>query len=274
MGKISQTWTLMSESWSVLKQEKNLLVFPLLSCVCCLLLLASFAIPIFATGAWHLPKHDAAPVRQVMYYGTLFAFYVANYFIVIFFNAAVVACTAMRLEGETPTFRAGLRVAASRLPVIAGWALVAATVGLVLRIAEDRSDKVGQFVAGLLGVAWSAMSFLVVPILVVENKGPIAALRESTGLLRKTWGQQLVCNFSFGFIFFLLSLPGIALLFLGFHWGSAIGFTCLGLAVVYWILLSLIHSTLQTIFQTALFLYARDGHVEGFSSEVLEGALR
>ena len=197
MGKITRTWSLMAECWQVLKQDKSLLVFPLISGICCLLLLASFAIPLYQTGAWQPPSHDATTQRQVAYYGTIFAFYVCNYFIVVFFNAAIVACAAIRLGGGNPTIGDGLRAAASRLPVIAGWALVSATVGLVLRIIEDRSDKIGKIVAGLLGMAWTIVSFLVVPILVVENKGPIAALKDSTVLLKKNLGRTVGQQFQF-----------------------------------------------------------------------------
>ncbi len=276
MGKITRTWSLMSECWQVLKQEKSLLLFPLISGICCLLLLASFAVPLYLTSDWQPPAHDAAPQRLVAYYGTLFAFYVANYFIVVFFNAAIVACAAIHMGGGKPTLGDGLRAAASRLPVIAGWALVSATVGLILRIIEDRSDKIGQIVAALLGMAWTLVSFLVVPILVIENKGPIAALQESTALLKKTWGEQLVSNFSFGGIFFVLAIPAFVLVIFGFYaGGAAIGIVCGVVAVMYLIVLGLIQSALQAIFQTALYLYARDGQVpEGFRAETMEAALR
>lgn len=276
MGKIARTWSLMSDCWQVLKLDKSLIVLPLISGICCMLLFASFAIPIYVTGAWHPPTRDAETVHQVLYYGTLFAFYVANYFIIIFFNAAIVACAATRMGGGEPTIGDGLRAAASRLPVIAGWALVSATVGLILRIIEDRSDKIGQIVAGVLGMAWTVMTFLVVPILVIENKNPIAAVQESTGLLKKTWGEQLVSNLSFGGIFGLLSLPAFALIILGIYTHNGVVIVaCVGLAIVYWILLSLIHSALRVIFETALYLYARDGVVPvGFHAEVLSTALR
>jgi hypothetical protein len=265
----------MSECWEVLKQDKSLLVFPLISGICCLLVLASFAVPLYATGAWQPPAHDASTQRQVAYYGMLFMFYFCNYFVVVYFNAAIVACAAGRMSGDNPTIADGLRTAAARLPVIAGWALVSATVGLVLRMIEDRSAKIGQIVAGLLGMAWTVVSFLVVPILVIENKGPIAALKDSTTLLKKTWGEQLVSNFSFGMVFFLLGIPAFGLIILGFFLGSTIGLVaCIALAAIYLIVLALVQSALQAIFQTALYLYARDGRVpEGFRAEVLGNAL-
>ena len=125
-------------------------------------------------------------------------------------------------------------------------------------------------------MAWTLISFLVVPILVLENKNPIAALQESTALLKKTWGEQLVSNFSFGAIFFLLALPAFGLIILGSMSGHAIAMiACVVVAVVYLIVLFLVQSTLQAIFQTALYLYARDGVVpQGFDAEVLGTALR
>ena len=275
MGKIARTWSLMSECWQVLKQDKSLLVFPLISGICCLLLLASFAIPIYNSGAWRLPGHDASTQHQVIYYATLFSFYVCNYFVVVFFNAAIIACATIRLGGGNPTIGDGLRAAASRLPMIAGWALVCATVGLILRIIEDRSDKIGQIVAGLVGMGWTVVSYLVVPILVVENKDPITALKDSAALLKRTWGEQVVGHFSFGAVFGLLAIPAFLIIILGAFLGSTVALiACIGVAVIYLVVLALVQSALQSIFQAALYLYARDGQIPaGFRSEVLENAL-
>src|SRR5580692_7200179 len=103
MGKITRTWSLMSACWQVLLQEKSLLVFPLLSGICCLFVMASFAVPLFISGAWRPPGHDAELARQIIYVVVLFAFYFCNYFVVVFFNAATVACAAQRLTGGNPT---------------------------------------------------------------------------------------------------------------------------------------------------------------------------
>ena len=131
-----------------------------------------------------------------------------------------VACAVIRMEGGDPTVSDGLRAAGARLSLIAGWALIQATVGLVLRVIEDRSERLGQIIASLLGMAWTVTSFLVIPILVIEDKGPFAALEESAALLKKTWGEQLIGNFSFGLVFFLLSVPAFIVIALGFASGS------------------------------------------------------
>lgn len=276
MGKIARTWSLMVDSWQVLKLDKSLIVLPFISSICCLLLILSFAVPICATGAWHPPAHDSETQRQVLYYGTLFVFYVLMNFIVVFFNAALVACAATRMGGGEPTIADGLRAAFSRLPVIMGWAVVSATVGLILRFIEDRSSRFGQIIAGILGMAWTVMTFLVVPILVIENKNPIAALQESTALLKKTWGEQLVSNFSFHGLFLLLLLPIAGLVGLGIMMGNTTALVACGiLASVYFMVLLLINSALHAIFQTALYLYARDGVVpQGFREDVLSTAMR
>ncbi len=277
MNKIYRTWSLMKACWAVLKQDKGLLLFPFISGTCCLMLLASFAIPLYATNHWQPPGRDAEAAHQVAYYGVLFLFYVCNYFVVVFFNSAIVACATIRMRGGNPTVGDGFRAAAARLPVIAGWAILSATVGLVLRLIEDRSEKIGRIVAGLLGAAWTLVSFLVIPILVVENKNPFTALKESTALLKKTWGEQLTSSFGFGLISFLLAIPAFVLVALGFFSGQlgVAGIAvCVALAVIYLILLALVQSALQSIFQAALYLYARDGQVpQGFEAELLGNAM-
>jgi hypothetical protein len=275
MNKIARTWSLMSACWQVLRKDKALLVFPICSGISCLLVLASFALPLYFSGHWQPPSRGAETAQQIAYYGVLFLFYVCNYFVIIFFNAGIVACATMRLSGGNPTVGDGFRAAISRLPVIVGWAVISATVGVLLRIIEDRSAKVGQIVAAFLGGAWTLVSFLVVPILVVENKNPFAALRDSTMLLKKTWGERLIGGFSFGLIFLLLSIPAVLLIVAAFFSGSApLIITGIALAVVYFLVLALVQSALQAIFQAAIFLYARDGQVaEGFSDELLGSAV-
>ncbi|MGD1000342.1 MAG: DUF6159 family protein [Candidatus Brocadiia bacterium] len=278
MERISYTFDMMRSSWEVLKAEKQLVLFPLISGICCLLVLASFALPLWAVG---FPNSEQLQQRPVLYYGLLFLFYFMNYFIVIFFNSAVIACAIVRMRGGEPTLSTGIHAALSRLPQIAGWALVAATVGLILRalenVARKRGNWVGQIVAGMLGMAWSVVTFLVVPILVVEKKGPFEALKESVTLLRKTWGEQLVGGFSFGLVFMLLGLGGFIPLFLGFnilHTVMPLGVLLIAVGAIYLIGLSVVQSTLQTIFQAAVYLYARDGRApRGFDESCLSSAM-
>lgn len=273
--RISFTWSAMGSSWSVLMKQKKLLVFPLLSGIACLLILVSFAIPIVRANAWEPPGGDAEPIRHVLYWGTMFVFYFLNYFVITFFNSAVVGAAVQNLSGHDVTMGSALRSATNRLPQILGWALVAATVGLILRAIEQYSERVGQFVAAILGAVWTATTFMVVPILVVEGKGPIDAFRRSTSLLRETWGEQLVSNFSFGIIFFLLAIPAFVMLVVGVALGGAVGgVIAIALAVIYLIVLALVQSVLQSIFQAVLYIYVESGKAPaGFRKRTLRGAM-
>jgi hypothetical protein len=277
-SSISNTWTLMGASLDVLKRQKSLLIFPILSTVACLAIIATFILPLVTGDAqFELPNKNSPPEEQVKFYAYWFLFYFCNYFVVIFFNTAIVACAALQFEGRESSVGTGIGAAVSRLPQIIGWALLSATVGIVLRIIEDKSDKIGKFVAGLLGSAWAIVSFLAVPALVLEKKGPFAALSTSFGLLKKTWGEQLSSNFSYGLIFFLLAIPGIAGIVISVMLGQGnppLLYGGLGLSILYLVTLSTVQSVLQTIFQTALFMYARDGRAPaGFADEMLGSAL-
>ena len=281
--KISYTWSLFSASWDVLRRDKGLVLFPLLSGLCCLLVVASFAAPVAYTGAWkHFPGRHADPAKTVAYYAVLFLFYFCNYFVITFFNTAVVACAIRRLQGGEPTIAYGFSEAMSRLPLIVGWALVSATVGVVLRLVAERSGKVGEFITGLLGAAWSVATYLAVPVLVVRGVGPVAAVKESTRLLKKTWGEQLVGNFAFGWVFFLLSLPAVFLFFLAVYVAAGthnlpLAAAVAGIAVVYFIALALVHSALTSIFQAAVYLYTENLLADapgGFPVRLVSGAMR
>lgn len=276
-GKISNTFGVMCAAWNVLQKNKQLLIFPLLSGICWLLVVGSFVLPVVLTKSWRPPTAAATQTQQVLYYGVIFLFYLCNYFVIIFFNAATTACAVRSLQGQAAGLGDGLREAGNCLHLILGWALVSATVGLLLKTIENRSEKIGQIVVSLLGVAWSVVSYLVVPILVIERKSPIAALKDSTRLVQKTWGAQVVGGFSFGLINFLLILPAFLIVLLGIIGAGAghpIGLAIsIGVAVVWVLLVVLIASALQNIFRTALYLYTRDGQVAGFSDELLAGAL-
>jgi len=284
--RIAYTWDLMKASWDVLKKDKGLLLFPLLSGVSCLAVLASFAIPFWLTAAGrpHYSSTGGSTSSQwhlgAAHYIVLFAFYFCNYFVITFFNTAVIACAIERMRGGEPTIGYGFSIAAQRLPLILGWSLVSATVGLVLRVIEERVGWVGALVAGLLGMAWTMVSYLAVPVMVVEGTGPITSLKESAQLLKQTWGEQIVSRFGFGAIFGILSIPGIILIGGGVAAGIStqsltLGIFLVGLGIIYLLALSLVHSALQAIFQAAVYLYAREGQaaVPGFPVVLLQNAM-
>ena len=263
--RASNGWHLIQQSWQVLKLDKELLIFPLLSGIACILVMLSFAVPLWSTGFLAEMEEGGGQVNQVIGFVVLFAYYFVNYFVIIFFNSALVACAIIRFKGGDPTLGDGFSAAFARLPQIAGWALVAATVGLILRAIESRSEKLGAFVASLLGMAWSAVTYFVVPVIVVEKVGPIDAAKRSFQVLKKTWGEALVANFGIGFIVFLISLVAALPIILGVvaisGGQTALGIVAIVIGAAAILVLSLISSALNTIIIGALYLYAAEGTV-------------
>ena len=276
MQKLSQTWSVVRASWELLKKDKEMLLFALLSGLCCLLVTASFLLPWFAfENADALLQYSEASWQHGELFLLLFLFYFCNYFVMMYFNAAIVACALIRMGGKDPTVTDGLRVATARMPLLLGWALIAATVGVVLRVLEEPSARFGSIVAGALGMILTVASSMVIPILVVEKKNALTALRDSTALLKQTWGEQLISRISFGLVFGLLSLPAVPLVLIGTASEDLVlMFTLTGVALAYLILLALVQSTLQSIFQAALYAYARHGMVPaGYGAELLQEAI-
>ena len=285
MDNFSRSWSLLKESWAVLKANKTLAVFPLISGVACLLVMATFvgsffAIPGLSDLLDRNRQHD--PAQQALMYVLLFCYYVVNYFIIVFFNVALVSCAIMHFHGDRPTLGEGFSAAMSRLPYIFGWAVLAATVGMILKLIEERSEWVGKFVTGLLGMAWTAVTYLVVPVLAVEKLGPIGALKRSTQLLRECWGEGLIGSFGFGLIGLLLNIPGILIIagavMLGMRGGQPnlpIIFGGIGLGVLYILTVAIILSTLKQIYLAGLYIYAAEQQVpQDFSPELMQGAFQ
>ena len=263
--RFSRSWGLLKASASVLKQDKELMVFPLVSTIAALIVIGSFAAPVFAFGWIDQVEEGTAPVLA---YAWLFLFYLVQYFVIFFFNTALVGAAMIRLRGGDPTVADGFRIAFGKLGPILGYAAIAATVGMILRVAEQRLGIVGKWIAGLFGAAWTVASFLVVPVLVVENVGPIDAVKKSVELLKKTWGENIIGNVGVGLAFFLMYLllgvataGGVALA-VGMN-NPTLVFTVIGLAIGCFVMLALVQAALSGIYAAALYRYAAEGEAGG-----------
>ncbi|MDG2126372.1 MAG: DUF6159 family protein [Fuerstiella sp.] len=274
--RISNGISLAKQCFRVLMLDKELLLFPLLSGVSCIAVLASFAAPLWGSDLIAPIVNEGQLPKDPLAWVILAAFYFVNYFVIVFFNSALVACAIIRLKGGDPGVGDGLRASMARLPQICGWAAVSASVGLILRIVESRSERAGQILASVLGLAWTITTYFVIPVLVVEKVGPIEATKRSLSVVRKTWGEAMTANYGIGLVTFLGLLPGIAAIIGGMILAN--GSHGIGIAVLIaggcWLLLvSLISSALNTILLGALYLYAAEGQTpEGFDQGVLGNA--
>jgi hypothetical protein len=268
MGRWSRSVALTKMSFQVIKKDKEILLFPVISGIVSIIVMASFFGSLLFLNGFDFQGMQNNPFSYVF----IFLFYLVSYFVVIFFNVALVACSMKRLEGGDPTVSYGLNFAAGRVKVIFKWAIVAATVGLILRIISERSGALGKVIIGLIGAGWSIATYFVVPIIAFEDVGPWDAIKRSLGLLRGTWGESLISNLGIGLIFFALALLGIVPLILAFLLGNIWLMIAVGIAVVvYWILLGVLASTASVVLLTALYRYATTGKV---SEEFPENAIK
>ncbi len=276
-ARISNSWELVKASAAVLRADKELIVYPIVSSIGVLIVTVSFAVPFILTD---LLGSFFSGGSQVLGYIVLFFFYLTQYFVVIFANSALVGAAMIRLEGGDPTLSDGFRIAWSRLGTIFFYAVISATVGIILRWLSERNNTLSRIAASLFGLAWSLATFLAVPILVIEDVGPIEAVKRSAELLKKTWGEQIVGNFSisliFGIIAFAVILVDVPLIILAVSLEFfALIFLIVGITILALIALGFVSSTLTGIYTAAVYQYARSGETAPFfREELVTGAFR
>lgn len=287
--RIERGWSMAKASFAVLREHPNLVVLPVLSAAALIVAFgALFGLFMFEAGsfqgagrlitnleqAWD--NHQVAAVAGLIALGWLFSS------LSLYFNAALVFCVLRAFNGQNPSIGEGLRTATGRLPQIVGWAFVATVVGtLISVIQETLKDKLGflgSFLGGLLDFAWAAVTYFVLPVLVVEGSSPVNAVKRSSSILKQTWGEAATGSIGLGAIGFLLCVPAFLVVALGIALASSTGnagfaavlFT---LAFVYIIAVATIMSTLGTVFQTGLYVYATTGKAP-FGESMMQGAFQ
>jgi hypothetical protein len=273
-GRISESWKLTKASWAVLRADRELLLFPFFSFLALVVVLISFLIP--AVALYPELRDPVTGNPTALIYVGLFLFYVVAYTVMFFFNTGLVGAAMIRLNGGDPTVRDGFRVAIAHLPTIIGYAIIAATVGMLLRYVAERAGIVGRILVTLLGVAWSMLTYLVVPVFVVENVGPVAALRRSRDLLRKTWGEQLVGGAGIGLVFGLLAFAAFAV---GVGIIGLVAKSSQDLAMLVFVatilvvgVISLFGAALSGIFHASLYRFATTGESGAFDADAMSDA--
>lgn len=278
--RISAGFRSASSCLDVLKADKRLVVFPLLSGLCALLVLASFAVPLAVLKPNLVQALDNGArinlPNSPIVYAVAFLFYFCNYFVIYFFNAALVHCALMHFRGLEAGPAEGLTAAGRCLPHLLAWSLVSATVGMLLKMVENANEKVGGIVSALLGAGWTVLTYFVVPVLVVEKVGPLDAVKRSGKILSRTWGEAIGGHAGIGWAllpFWLLGLLAVVGGVFAMTKAPVLGATLLVLAVVYFIVLGLVDATLKGILLAALYLYAKHGEVPAeFDRSALESS--
>jgi hypothetical protein len=278
-GRFSRSFELAKASWSVVRADKELMLLPVMSVLALMVVVGSFVVPVAVLGglAGGAVEGEPGPVAWVVG----FVFYVIAYFVGIFFNTALVGAAMIRMDGGNPTVGDGLRIAWARIGRIFGYACIAATVGLLLRAIEERVGWVGRLIVKLIGVGWTLASFLVVPVLVTRDVGPVEAVKESAGLLRQTWGENIIGNVGLGLAFLVLYVVLVLTFVGGLLLAAQANVPALAaivvlVGVVAVLVVAALQATMQGVYAAALYRYATQpgSTVPGFSPEVMQAAFR
>ena len=262
---IGHTFELMKMSWNVLMQDRELILFPVMSGVGLLILgFAGLAAGVAGSGTAEAGEAGG---------GNLVAFLLMiliAYFITTFFNAALVSAALERLRGGDPNVMSGLSHASKHIHHIFLWSLISAIVGTLFRVLRSQTDNfLVQIIYSMIEGVWEFMTFFVIPVMVSEDQGPVSSIKRSASIIRDTWGRQISATFGFFIIYILAviaaAIPAILLFLILPTAGVIVGVLLVGLAIA-------TVQTLEGIFKAALYDFAVGEQPEGFDLRTLQTA--
>lgn len=277
-SRVHTSWQLLQSSLRVLRDQPRLLVFPVVAGLCLLVLALFFFAPFLLIRTGGLSVGVAADGQHIApaFYAWGGVAYLGAMFLGTFCNVAFYHETLRAFAGEAVSLRRGWQFAFSRIGAILCWSLLAGTVGLIIRSIEERLGWLGKLVTGLVGTAWSVAAVFAIPVIVRRrDNNPLAVLRDSAAMLKRTWGEALV-----GFvglqlaallllgamlIAILATVALSALLHLGWFPGMLLVSGVLGMIVV-----GALVSVATDVFRCALYVYASEGVVpQPYTAELL-----
>jgi hypothetical protein len=206
-ARISRSWSRRSRAFTPAARRDGALVG--LAAIGLALGLGLALAPL-AVAAWAFDAHDEV-IGSVASVVACLVFYVG----LTFSGVAIASAAAEVIAGRDAKVTASLSVAGRRSRPILGWCVVGTLVALGLALAHRKGGRVGSLMADVGRETWSLVTFLAVPIIAFEGLSPIATLKRSASLFRERWGEQMGGNVSISLVFFLVSLPAVALVVAG-----------------------------------------------------------
>lgn len=266
LNRLSNGMTITRNSLKVLNENRQLIIFPLLSGAATILIIASYVVAFMGITGW-----DNANVEEPNSaggYAVIFLFYISSYFIVVFFNMALVHCASLYFRGQRATIKDGLTFSLSRIKVIFTWALLAGSIGAILKIIQENVGTIGKIITGLIGIVWGIATFFVVPVIAYENLGPIDAFKRSSQLMKEKWGERIGAGFSLGLLNFL---GFIVIAIIGLGVGALVNpLAGIVVAVLCGILLYAISSAVKTIFVASIYQNVTGDPVELYNQQFID----
>lgn len=280
IGKFKASLMLFRESLGVLKQDKELMWFPLLSFITNIIVLGTFVAVFFfgiMGGDIHVFSSENTEQLGVLEYGFAFIYYILMSFISNYFITGIYTIVNARFNGQNLSFSDGIANANKHAEKIFIWALISSTVGMILQIISNKSKIIGKIIATIFGAAWSILTYFSLPSLVIGERSIKDSFKESASVIRKTWGETIIVNIGMGLFFGLIHfivvilMISIAIVITSWEILSILGI----IFVIYYITASIFLSTLSAIVKLALYQYAITGSVpQGFTPELIKGIVK
>jgi len=268
MGRFSNSKQLAGASWGVLKADKELMTIPVIGAVVAGVVAIVVGAVVYATletstnaaGETTTSANPAAVVLGIL--GLLIVAVVTQ-----LFAGALVAGANERFEGGNPTLGSSFSKAMTRFGSIVGWTATNATVGVILSAVREKAGFLGDIVVSLIGAAWNIVTWLVMPVIIVEGIGPLAATKRSAVLIKSKWGENLIAQGGLSLFGLLLILPGVIV---GVAISSVLPIVGIPLLVLYLAIAFTVLSALGAIFRTALYRFSAGLPVgDAFSESML-----
>ena len=278
MNAFSRSWELTKLTFDVMKKDKKLFLFPLIGGIFSILFIIAMVLPFVVKDAF---SEAGIASSGLGFYGWIFILYLGLAFIATFFNVCTVYTIRQTFDGKHAKFGDAIKFAFSRIHLIFMWAIISATVGLILRILDDIAERMGgigeiimKIFISMLGAAWAIITAFVIPGMVYENIGPFKAFKRSIQTVRKTWGESLTRYYGLGFVEFIFILIGVIMTIVLAVVGAVVSPVLMWIFIIagclYLLAVVLVFSIANNVFNTALYVYANTGKApKGYRHDIL-----
>lgn len=268
--RASNGWNIAANSLKIMKANRKMFVFPLLSGFSLLFIFGYFIFLILHSANWNM---ENVCITGIPFgYGGLFLFYLANYFVIVFFNTGLTYCTALYFKGEKVSVKKGLLFSCKRVGAVLSWSLYTATIGSIVRVIPGNSSVAGTFPARLSGAIFGLAAYFVVPVITNRHLGTASAFKHSKFLVKKHWGETAGAAFSFNFVQFITVIfIAIGALTIGTVFTVGAGIT---LAIMAILVMITVVSAIKSVFISTVFHYISGNRIDYFDQPYIDSLFR
>ncbi len=263
MGTFGDSWQLTKTAFRTIREDKALLVFPLVSGLAAIGIIVLFAVGFFGVVFW---SHLTGSTFQIVVGAMALALYFILWIVSIYFHGALVGAAMMKLNGGQPRFADGMAAARGRAGKLVAWALIAGTVMLIIRALTSRSrGLVGAIIGMAASLSWGVLTYFVLPVIMFEQLGAWSSLKRSGSLYFHHFGRTFLSNIVLGLLLGAGFVLGIVLIVAGVYFAIQLSvvlglvMVLAGVAVV--IFMAILSSAAEGVLTTALYRYATTGQV-------------